>query len=64
MFLPNPLVPEENTFHTANAESLVNVLQLKYNTLTNFASGRLDDYKIRFEESVLCVYKRIYATDD
>ena len=64
MFLQNPLVPKENTFHTANAESLVNVLQLKYNTLTNFASGRLDDYKIRFEESVLCVYKRIYATDD
>lgn len=64
MFIQNPLVSKDNTFHTADSASLVRILKEKYYMSSNNASEKLINYKKYFSESVIRVYNKIFTEID
>ena len=58
MFRENPLVSDDNLFKTNDKESLVQLLNAKYNQ-TPYVIDSLDDYNKRFKDSVLNVYNNL-----
>lgn len=59
MFTQNPLVPDDNTFITANTYSFIEVLLKKYNMNSTITSNRLQKYKENFSISVRNLYRSI-----
>lgn len=57
MFAENPLVSKENMFRSGDAQSLVALLQKKYESKESKAANQLNQYRSEFTDQVLAAYR-------